>query len=267
MSESLLFPSLKKLKFPFQGPGWESRFVVGTALILANYVIPIVPAIFVGGYILRVMRQTLNGQEPALPEWDDWGRLAKDGLSVALINLVYSFPALALLMGGMALYFVGTLSFPFAASTGGKPQEQAISILLITLGSMAVLFLSMLLGMLFSIAGMIAMPVATAHFVAQDSLGAAFRVRRWWRILTADKLSYLIGWVIVIGLTGLLYLASVLASYTLILCFLIPFLMAPIGLYISLVGAALFGQTYRENAALVDGTTTAPNRAGASPAP
>ncbi|MBC8253370.1 MAG: hypothetical protein H8E35_05000, partial [Ardenticatenia bacterium] len=43
-------------RFPFQGADWSSRFIIGTGLTLAAYVIPIVPIIFVYGYVLRVMR-------------------------------------------------------------------------------------------------------------------------------------------------------------------------------------------------------------------
>ncbi len=254
MSEVLSTPSLKKLfGFPFQGPGWQGRFVVGSALVLANYIIPIVPLIFVAGYVLRVMRQTVAGQAPTLPEWDDWGELTREGLKATLIYLVYLAPALLIFLVGTGLYFAGSLYLPFAASTGGKPEEQAITMMLIMLGSMAILFLAMALGTLLSILGAMALPMATAHFVAEGRLGAAFRVRQWWRILKADKLGYFIAWVIVAGLMTVFYIGVMLGYYTLVLCFLIPFLTAPISLYILLIGAALFGQTYRESAVAVAG--------------
>jgi hypothetical protein len=81
----------------------------------------------------------------------------------------------------------------------------------------------------------------------------AFAVRQWWRILKADRLGYFIAWVIVAGLMGVLYLGVMLGYYTLVLCFLIPFVVAPVGLYVALVGAALFGGTYRENVATLAG--------------
>ena len=78
MSEALSTLSLKRLvKFPFQDANWASRFLVGTLLTLANYIIPILPGIFVSGYVLRIMRQTVAGEEPALPAWDDWGEMTK----------------------------------------------------------------------------------------------------------------------------------------------------------------------------------------------
>jgi hypothetical protein len=250
VTEELSTASLKKLfRFPFSSPNWQGRFVVGAALTLAGSVVPIVPLIFVAGYVLRVMRQALAGQEPTLPEWNDWGNLTRDGLKVMLINLAYFAPALIVFVVGMGLYFAGSFYLPLAASTGGDEADAAAAFLLMMFGSIAVVFLSMALGTLFSILGAIALPMATAHFVAEGRLRAAFRVRHWWRILKADKLGYFIAWVIVAGLIGVLYVGVMLGYYTLVLCFLVPFLVAPIGFYVALVAAALFGRTYRENVA------------------
>ena len=250
MSETMSLLSLKKIfRFPFEAPNWQSRFLVGSALILANYIIPIVPGIFVGGYALRVMRQTLAGQDPELPAWDDWGELTKDGLRAMLVSLVYFLPGLLVFVGGMALYFFGNLALPLSTSMSGDPDQMLVALPTILLGSMAILFISMLVGMLLSLLGAIAMPAATAHFVAQEDVVAAFRVRQWWRILRTDKLGYFVSWVIVAGLLAVFYSGAMLAYYTIILCCLIPILTAPITLYVLLVGAALFGETYRESSA------------------
>jgi hypothetical protein len=252
MSEGLSTVSLKRLvKFPFQDSKWASRFLVGTLLTLANYIIPILPSIFVSGYVLRVMRQTVTGKEPALPAWDDWGGMIKDGLGAMLVGLVYFFPALLVLIGGMVLYFVGTLYLPFTASTSATPEETLMLLPMFTFGSMAIMFLSMFLGTLLSLLGAVAVPVALGHFVAQGELRAAFRIRQWWRILRADKLGYFVTWVVMVGLMGMLYIGFMLAYSTLVLCCLLPILMAPLSLYILLVGSALFGQTYCESQVLL----------------
>ena len=249
MSETMSVLSLKKLfRFPFQAPNWQSRFLVGTALILANYVLPIVPGIFVAGYALRVMRQTLAGQDPELPAWDDWGELTKDGLRGMLVNLVYFLPALLIFAVGTALYFFGNMALPLSTGMSGEPEQLMEMLPAIMLGSMAIMFISMLVGTLFTLLGAIAMPAAMAHFAAQDDVMAAFKVRQWWRILRTDKLGYFISWVIIAGLFTVLYSGIMLAYYTVILCCLIPILMAPLSLYLLLVGAALFGETYRESA-------------------
>jgi hypothetical protein len=254
VTNELSTTSLKKLfRFPFQAPQWQGRFLVGSALVLAGSVVPVVPLIFVAGYVLQVMRQVLAGQEPELPAWDDWGKLTRDGLKVSAITLVYLAPALLVFVLGMGLYIGGTVYLPFATTAGGNEAEAVGAFLLLIFGSIAILFLAMALGTLLSILAAIALPLATAHFAAQDSLKAAFRIRHWWRVLKADRLGYFIAWVIVAGLMAVLYVGVILSYYTLVLCFLVPILVAPISFYVSLVGAALFGQIYRDSAAALAG--------------
>jgi hypothetical protein len=69
-------------------------------------------------------------------------------------------------------------------------------------------------------------------------------------------MGYFVGWVVILGLTTILYYALTLAYTTVILCFIIPLLMAPAGFYLSLISAALFGQTYRESVVLLEAQTT-----------
>jgi len=255
--------SLKALfKFPFQGSNWKNNFIIGTALTFANFVLPIVPALFVSGYTLRVMRQAIEGQESTLPAWDDWGKLITDGLRMTLVSLVYLLPAGLLFIGGWGLYMIVSFTVPFLMSTGGSEQATSASAGLAVLaifGSFAIMVFSMFLGSLLLVLGAIPLPVATGHFVAQDKVGAAFRVREWWPILRANKLGYFVSWVVVMGLFAVLYYLVSLAYITVILCFFIPLLMAPIGFYLSLISAALFGQTYRESVALRNAQATGVN--------
>lgn len=152
MSGTVSTASLRALfKCPLQGPRWQSRFLVGCALFLANYLIPTVPSIFVGGYLVRVMRQTLDAGEPDLPAWDDWGRLAKDGLGVIVVNLIYFFPGVLILLGRMAVYLWATLYLPLSAATAAEPPEQMTTLPMMILGSIAVLLGSMFLGTLLSL--------------------------------------------------------------------------------------------------------------------
>lgn len=266
MTDTLTTDSLKRIfKYPFQEPGWQGRFLVGSVLILAGFFVPILPGIFVAGYILQVMRQVIAGQEPSLPPWDDWGKLAVDGLQAMVTGFVYFLPAMIVMFGGMGFYFFGTFFPTFVVAGASDPTQMVGSMLAITFGSMAILFLSMGLGMLLMLVGAVATPMATAHFVASDHLGAAFRLREWWRILRANKLGYFIAWVVVFGLYTVLNFGTMLLYYTVVLCCLMPIVAAPVLFYVGLVATALFGQTYREGVALVPDKDTAFPDAGAPP--
>jgi hypothetical protein len=252
MEEVVTGASLKALlRFPFRGADGQSRFVIGTLLVLAGFVVPIVPGVFLLGYVLRVMRRAIRGQELALPEWDDWGRMGLDGLRAMVVTLAYLLPGLVALFGGMGIYFASVFILPLSMAVLGEGSGVEVLFPLMLLGSMAIMFLSMFLGTLILVLGGALLPVATAHFCVQDEVAAAFRLRQWWPMLRVNALGYFVAWVILAGLMAMVYLGVILAYSTLILCCLIPLLLAPVGFYLWLVGAAVFGGTYRESTALL----------------
>ncbi len=246
MSETITIDSLKALfRFPFQGRGWQNRFLVGTALVLAGFFIPILPLIFVGGYALAVIRQAVKGEELAPPAWDDWGRLGLDGLRSLLVGTVYTLPGGLVLLGGWLFYMAS--AFASAFLNGGRTGGGDATSGLLMLAAIAVVFLSMAVGTLLLLLAAIPLPAAMAHLVAKDRVGAAFAIREWWPLLWANKLGYFVAWVIVAGLYTLLYSVIMVAYYSLVLCCFIPFLAAPTTFYLLLVGAGLFGVTYRQS--------------------
>jgi hypothetical protein len=269
MSQELTTTSIKSLlKFPFKGRDWRSRFLVGTLLYLACFIplLGVAAWLLIIGYVIQVMRRASKGEELSLPAWDDWGGMLKDGLQGLIVQMVYMLPGLVVLYGGMFLYFVAVLGsnilLPFMGSESGDPSMAILPVLFLLLlfGGFAIMFLSMALGWLLMILGMIPLPMALAHFSAQGKLSAAFHIREWWSLLRANKLGYLVAWVIVAGLGAMLYLALMPLylglSFTF---FLLPFFMffvlilvAPLYLYLSLVGAAVFGRTYWESVALTE---------------
>ena len=244
MAQAHTISTLKEtFGFPFRSPDWQGRFLVGSALLILSFVIPFLPAIFVYGYVLGIMRQAIEGRPLTLPAWEDWGRFWTDGWRVFLVGLVFVAPGVVLLCGGTALYFAGSLSLPFLESSSGEPTAFALTFFLL---SFIIFFVSLFAGSLLAVVGTIPFPFAAAHLTAQNSLAAALRPSEWWPALRKSKVEYFIAWVMVFGLFGIVYLATILAYYSLVLCCLVPLLGAPLGFYASLVGAALFGETYRD---------------------
>jgi len=211
-------------RFPFRGPDWRNRFIIGSAIIVASFLIPVLPLIFVCGYVLQVMRQAIEGEELALPAWDDWGKLATDGLRTMVVGFAYLLPGILIMFGGMALYFFGVFAAPMAERAGNEALFP-----LLFLGGFLVMFLSMFVGTLLTLLGTIPLPLATARFAAEDEVPAAFRFREWWALLRANPLGYFIAWVIAAGLIAILYLGLMLAYYTVVLCCAVPLLAGPIG--------------------------------------
>ncbi len=243
------------LTFPFRGPDWRNRFLIGSALILAGFFIPLLPTIFVSGYTVVIMRRAIQGQDLELPAWSDWGKLGVDGLRLTVVSLAYTLPGILIMSGGFLLYMIASFIFPALMSgAGGHGNDGTVMLAVFAmLGSMAIFFFSLFLGFILILLALIPLPAAMAHFAAQDKVAAGFRVREWWPLLKANRSGYFAAWVVLFGLITILNFVVALAYYSIVLCCLIPILAAPLGFYISAIALALFGQTYRESQALLPG--------------
>lgn len=74
------------LAYPIRGD-WIGRIVIGGILgLLAVFVIP---AVLVVGYLVRVLEETIDGDEVP-PEFTDWGGLLSTGAVGTLITLAYT---------------------------------------------------------------------------------------------------------------------------------------------------------------------------------
>jgi hypothetical protein len=251
MSNETTLSGLKRFfTFPFEGQDWQKRFVIGAVLMLVSFFIPVIPVIFVFGYIVQVMRRVIEEQDLALPEWDDWGKLGVDGLRYGVVSLAFMLPGFLVYFGGMGVYMVSSIMLPLFMPMIEQGRSGFVVIPLFFVGSMVIMFLSIFLGMILTLLGVIPLPVALAHFVAKDQVGAAFRFREWWSVLWRNKMGYFIAWTVVGGLFAVLYMGMMLLYSTMILCLLIPVLSAPLLFYLMLVKAAVFGETYRESVSL-----------------
>jgi hypothetical protein len=248
------------LKFPFQGPDWRNRFLVGSAITLAAFVVPILPLVFVYGYVLHIMRRAIEGQDLELPAWDDWGKLGVDGLRLMLVGLVYLLPGILVLFGGWFLYMASSFVFPVLMSGAGHRGSEGLAAFafLAIFGSLMIMVLAMIVGLVLMLLGLIPLPAAVAHFAAQDKVAAALHVREWWPLLRANKLGYFAAWVVTVGLMTVMNYVLVLVYYSIILCCLVPLLAAPISFYVLLISSALFGQVYRESKAALAAKELAP---------
>jgi len=233
------------LAFPFRDPKWKSRFAIGAGLCLAGYLIPVIPILFVCGYLLHVMREAIRDESLTLPAWETWGKYFLDGLKAFGVSFIYLLPSFVVFGVGMWFYFVGMfgavgMNDPYAPSAAND------SALWLMFGSVGVFFLSMLLGMLFWILGVVPLPMAAGNLASTDRLASAFHLRDLWNILAANPFGYFLAWVIVLGLFSITYLAIMLPYMTLVLMCVIPVVGSLLAFYLLLVGAALFGLTYRE---------------------
>ena len=248
-SKSALSQLKPVFQFPVQGAEARNRFLIGSALMVGGFIVPILPALFAYGYALRILRSAAEGKPPSMPEWEDWGSLFSLGARGVVVGFLFTLPSLAVFLFGLAAYMGSFLLIPFMSSGEGSISDPFFVIFLLAMGS---LFLSMAFGSLLLLLGAFPLPVSLAHFAVHDRLGAAFQVRQWWPILSANRVAYFIAIVIVAGIFGLAYYAFFVLYSTLILLCLAFLVIPAFGFYAMLVAAALFGEVYREGSAALE---------------
>lgn len=230
------------LRFPFQGPDWQTRFLTGVALTFLNFIIPFVPGIFIAGYVLDVLRRVIEGEALELPAWDDFSRLGWTGLRGSILGVIFLLPALVMILTGLVFYIVNFFSLiqnPELELQSVFPFRMFLSMVVWIIAANAGVGLGLIGGGL--------LPYAGAHFVVHDRFSAGFKIKDWWRLLWANRWGYLLAWIVTMGLFQVLYLGTMSLSVTLVLVPLIPFMLPVLGFYVSLVGAAMFGSTYRQS--------------------
>lgn len=190
----------ESLNYLRNGEDWVRTVLVGGVLTILGFLV--VPAVFVLGYLVRVVRATMRGDD-AVPAFDDWGELGTDGLKAAVITLVYGLvPTVVagVLVGGSVLAMIA----------GGNANSGGLA----ALGGVA-----MLVGLLATfVLGLLAayvVPAAIANFAESGELGAGFRFRELRPVLTSGKyaVAWLSGFAIVVAasvVSGLLNVVPLL---------------------------------------------------------
>lgn len=239
---SVTAPLRSYFAFPLRDRQSVNRFLVGSGLLLGAFLVPLIPVLLVYGYALRIARRTIAGEPPEMIPWDDWGDLLWLGFRGFLVSLVYTMPGTIVYALAMALYFVASLMMPLSAEIGGTPSDASVAFFLVAAATMV---FAVPVGTLLLVLGIAPLPAAMCHFVQADRLKSAFSIDEWWPILSANRLGYLISFVIVGGVFTIAYWVPLTLFYTIILACIGLLVAAPLGFYPMLLAAAVFGDTYR----------------------
>lgn len=94
----------KAFKFYFQDPEWLSKTVVAGLLYITLIGIPAVT-----GWLLVIQRREMEGQEPTLPTWDQFGDYFVVGLKYWLVTMIWNLPYFVLIFGTTAAMFASTM--------------------------------------------------------------------------------------------------------------------------------------------------------------
>jgi hypothetical protein len=242
------------LTFPFKDPDWFKKLVILALIIFLSSAIPILPLIFVAGYMARLTRQmVVEKREPAMPEWDDLGGLFREGWRPFAVILTYLLPIILIFFIVWLIMFVPMMTLPAFSEYGDQSMNPA---------EFAVFLLSNLVGVAgFAFAGLVSLlltlilPAAAVHSVVKEKYSAAFHLKGWWPIFAANLGGFFLAFTLSIVLNLVFGLVSMILFFTICLCCLLPFLTYGFSGYFYVVYAALCADAYRvgEEKALASG--------------
>jgi len=221
------------INYPRDSDSAVKNLAIGGLLVLASVLF--VPTFFVLGYVVRALRDVLDGEaEP--PAFDEWGELFVDGLKAFAIGLVYSLVPTVITIAAIVASGV-TLGLT------GPGEGGSLAIGLIALAALAlVAVVSVLLAYV--------LPAAIVAWVRTDSLAAAFSPREL-RVLTFSK-TYATGWLVAVAIGLLAAIVVSVLNAVVVGVVLAPFVV----FYGNVAGVHAIGSAVREMPAVGDGPDT-----------
>lgn len=204
---------------------WLKTLLIGGVLGLLGVLI--VPTFIVYGYLMRVLRATMRGEE-RVPEFDDWGDMLVDGLKAFAITLVYGLvPAI------LGAVFVG---FGVLTLVSGGNADSGILAGLGTVGILLGTLLTLVLGL---VAAYI-IPAALANYGETGRVGSGFAFGELRPVLTSTK--YMTAWAYAIGIFLVSGVLVGVVSFTGVGAIVAPF----VSFYVGVAAAYIFGTTWSQ---------------------
>jgi hypothetical protein len=99
----------RAFSFMFEDKNWVAKIFLGAIFNLLMMVLIGIP--FVLGYLLELARNSSEGKEIPLPEWDKLGDKFTRGLVYLIIVIIYSIPGIVLSFIPCVKYCLGPLYF------------------------------------------------------------------------------------------------------------------------------------------------------------
>lgn len=239
----------KAVLFPFGGRGWGVKWVIGSALGLANSILPFLPMIPLYGYVGQIAKRViLHDEDPELPEWGDWGLFFSDGIKIFGAAMVFMLPGGLAMFLGFLLMFGMNFAFLFDPQFYNNPEAVMTGFMMASLFGTFAGILVMVVGMLLMAAAGLFMLPALGHLVARGEFGAAFRVGEWWPIFKANFGGFLMALLIMYGVNMVFMWAVYALYFTVVLCFLMPFALYLATFLMTAIQFSLISVAYRDGA-------------------
>lgn len=218
----------KAFRFVFEDKQWISKLLIGMMMSLLSFFI--LPGLILQGYLVKIVRQVMGGQEDGLPEWMDYGKLLRDGFFVTVGQLVWALPLILLLLilgavtGGLGS-LVNSSGDMVAAATTGAGLLMACLVLLVVI---AFLFLT---------------PALLIQYAREDEFAALFRFSEVFDIIRDNMADILITFLVsVVAVLAISVVAGVVAIVPCLGWIAAALIALASGPYVQFVTGHLYGQ-------------------------
>ena len=240
MSKTQAFGTLPHLlTFPFRGKGWFGKLSIAAGVTLLGSIIPIAPTVLLMGYLYELLRRIIvDGEEAALPEWDDWGGYFMNGLKLFGAVLIVLVPFILIFMVVGALYFVPV----FLINAEGSGSWFGIYIVALMIANLA----AVMFGVIFMTFAMVFAPVYLSHQVAENDFKAIFQIKAWWQIFKHGFWEFFIAFLVMYGINMIIAYFYAILIFSVVCCCLLPFAAAYLNVYIILLYLAMVASAYRD---------------------
>ena len=241
-------PSLSNLKnlliYPFKDQKSGTKILIGSLLVFGSLIIPILPILFVLGYIINISKRIIDGDgQLSMPEWDNWGEYLSDGFKWFAVVMIFSIPLIIVFTTGYSIYMLSFLGLAFIEEN----SSALILSVIIPFFGMGVLFLSIFFGIFLAIIEAVFLPASLMHVVHTGKFSAAFKIGQWWPIMKKNFLGFMVAIIFLFGFYYFLMMVFSALYMSIILCFILPLAMAPLSFLMGLWTIPLFAQAYRES--------------------
>ena len=167
-------------------PEWIKKVAFGALFMLLSFVI--VGALFLAGYLFRLIRSVAKGIDDRLPDWNDLGAIFSDGLKAAGAYLVLVLPLVLVTV-------VGQLIGALLAGAAGHVDNRSAAAAGSAIGGILVAGV-MLVCSLLSLAVMLYLPAAFIRQALSGEFRAVFAFRENLAFIRRQLGQYLLALVI-----------------------------------------------------------------------
>ena len=230
------------LLFPVRDAESRKQFIIACLVMLAGFVIPLLPAFVFMGYGIKVMRQVIDEKKsPSMPSWQgiDWSETFLDGIKLYGVQLVLMLPLLALMGCGFLAMVGGSMAMSSLLMEESIRSIAPVGGIFFFIGISAMMLFSLI-----SLPYGIIVSAAGPHVATRRTFAAGFEFKEWWAVFRKAAGQFILAYLLTFAVSFVFIFIMQIALMTIVLMCIVPFLMIPYSVYSMLISNALLAQAY-----------------------